>query len=461
MKYTITIHKEQFDKLVQSLSNTEGREAAAYLFCSKSITKDEVKFVVNDLDVVSANDVLGSTTESISILSKSYVKAFAKADRENKSLFFVHSHPKGSRNFSKQDNVEESEIFRTGFIRSPKNLHGSLIVEGVSNPFLLGRVWLNEKKFVQLERVRVIGKSLRIFFPEPSFTVPPWANRQIEAFGKDFQRLLKRLCIGVVGAGGTGSSVCEQLIRMGIGELLVIDEQKLEDTNVTRVYGSGLGDVGKSKSLLIKKIAKKVGTGVVVNSINGSICDLKIAKKLRKCDLIFSCTDDMLGRTILNRLALYYYIPVIDVAVSVDSKNGEIKDITGRVTTLMAGNACLTCRGRINQATLNAEALNRVIPAEYEKQVKERYVPELAEKDPSIIMFTTNIASRAIIEFVSMLTGLMGSDWTATEIIERYHETDFSIRSGKNSSSGLEGCICGDKTKWGKGDTPKFLDRVW
>jgi hypothetical protein len=40
-------------------------------------------------------------------------------------------------------------------------------------------------------------------------------SRQILAFGEEFQRLLKKLHIGIAGLGGTGSAVCEQLVRLG------------------------------------------------------------------------------------------------------------------------------------------------------------------------------------------------------------------------------------------------------
>jgi len=461
MIYTLTIHEQDFGRLIGLLDNPNGNEAAAYLLCNKSVTKAETRFIVKDVLEIPAIEIMRSSRSSVSILSKSYVKAFAKSDRENKSLFLVHSHPKGSQNFSKQDDIEEREFFRTGYIRSPKNTHGSLIVEDVKSPFLLGRVWLNEAKNMKLEKIRIVGKKFKVFSSTRASRVPLWADRQVEAFGADFQKLLKTLCVGIVGAGGTGSSVCEQVIRMGVGRLIVIDEQNLEDTNVTRIYGTGLKDVGKSKSFLIKRMARRIGTGTTITSINGSVCDLKHAKKLRECDLIFSCTDDMLGRLILNHLALYYYIPVVDMAVSIDSTGGKIRDITGRITVLMAGNACLICRKRINQAILRAEVLNRINPAEYKKQVKERYVRELPQRDPSVIMFTTNIASRAVVEFVSMLTGFMGEDWTATEILERFHETDFSIRTGKNSFQGIEGCSCFNNGKWGLADTNKFLGRLW
>ena len=70
-------------------------------------------------------------------------------------------------------------------------------------------------------------------------------------------------------------------------------------------------------------------------------------EEFRTCDAIFGCTDDEWGRSLLTRLAIYYAIPVFDMGVKIDSEDGIIRSINGRVTTLLPGTACLYCRGRI------------------------------------------------------------------------------------------------------------------
>jgi tRNA A37 threonylcarbamoyladenosine dehydratase len=50
--------------------------------------------------------------------------------------------------------------------------------------------------------------------------------------------LLSNLNVGIVGAGGTGSALAEQLIRLGIGNLIVIDDDVFKSSNINRVYGS-------------------------------------------------------------------------------------------------------------------------------------------------------------------------------------------------------------------------------
>ena len=64
---------------------------------------------------------------------------------------------------------------------------------------------------------------------------------------------------GIVGTGGTGSAVIEQLIRLGAGAISAFDEQMLADTNVTRVYGSRLVDVDLPKVKLMERLAADIG----------------------------------------------------------------------------------------------------------------------------------------------------------------------------------------------------------
>lgn len=464
MKYTLTMLQEQFDELTECFKNNDGKESAAYLFCNISSTRLEKRLIVHKVQLVKDEDVKSKSPNHISIKSQSYVKAIASADKQGFSLAIVHTHPMGYDKFSIQDDKNEHDFFRTAYIRAPKGLHASLIFIGNPVSAIVGRIWLNENKYVPLNRIRVIGRRFHIFdFDSKNIKIiaPKWSDRQVRAFSEEVQIWLRTLNVGIVGAGGTGSSVCEQLIRLGVGKLTVVDGQTLEDTNVTRLYGSRLSDKGKAKVVLIKRLAREIGLGTRVTSIEDFIFKKEVAQKLKDCDLVFCCTDDATGRSILNRLAIYYFIPVIDMAISIDSENKVIKEITGRVTTLLPNTACLICRGRITQDQLTAEVLNRLHPEEYKTQVARRYIHELPERDPAIIMFTTNIASKAVAEFLQMLTGYMGGDWRATELIEKYHESDLNIRLGKNSRQGQVGCMCTDKTKWGHADQLNFLGRKW
>jgi len=153
------------------------------------------------------------------------------------------------------------------------------------------------------------------------------------------------------------SAVAEQLIRLGVGRLSEFDSQCLEASNTTRVYGSGLKDAGQPKVEIIRRHSDHIGLGTNVTAVDSDITQRASAELLRDCDVIFGCTDDELGRSILCRMATDYYIPVFDMGVKINSKDGEIVSVEGRVTTLVPGTACLFCRGRITAEGVSANVI--------------------------------------------------------------------------------------------------------
>src|SRR5207302_9875330 len=108
--------------------------------------------------------------------------------------------------------------------------------------------------------------------------------------------------VGIVGLGGTGSAVCEQLIRLGVAKLTVCDTQTFESTNINRVYGSRMPDDGMEKAAIAARQAATIGLHTDLRPLNGAITELSIAKELKHCDIIFGCTDDEWGRAVLTRI---------------------------------------------------------------------------------------------------------------------------------------------------------------
>lgn len=175
---------------------------------------------------------------------------------------------------------------------------------------------------------------------------------------------------------------------------------------------------------------------------------------LRDCDIVFGCTDKELPRAILQQLALRYSIPVIDLGVLIDSHEGKILSVHGRITTLKAGEACLFCRGRISAERIRIETLS---DEDRQLQIKDGYAPELETPAPSVIAFTSGTASLAVSELLQRLTGFMGEDRQSSEVLVAF---DLS-RIRTNRVLPNQDCICVDQATWGSGDVKPFLDMMW
>lgn len=455
--YSITFVDEIYSRLVDHLLDGSKIEKAAYLLCGVSESAQEIRLLAREFLPVGQEEVIESSPVHMKIVSRSFLRAMKRADSSKQCFVFAHSHPPEIPRHSLQDDKEEASLFSTAYNRIHSSRpHASLVFTGPQE--VVGRVWLDDGSTPAIDVIRIVGNRLRFIFRSDALQLDlTLYDRQVRAFGKDLQGILRRLRIGIVGVGGTGSSVAEQLIRLGAENILISDGERLDPSNVTRGYGSRLADAGSLKTALIERLGLEVGLGAKVRAIGRPITFQPVLREFRDCDVIFSCTDDQWGRSLLTRLSINYCIPVIDVGVRINSKDGVVNSIQGRVTTLFPGGACLFCRGRITSAGVRAEMLAAVSPEEVERLRKEGYAPELGEPAPAVIAFTTAVAAGAVSELLHMLTGFMGTERASTEVIYRFDD----CRVGPNSTKSKPDCFCSQRDNWAKGDQPNFLGLTW
>ncbi len=457
MEYTLTCLEQVYGRICAHVVSAGDDEAAGFLFAKTSRTENETRFIAREFWPVKEEHVLSRSKDHISIESESYCRALQFADESNQSFCFFHSHPQGASDFSSRDNAEEPPLFKTAFIRAPRVFaHGSLVLPRNGEPF--GRMWLVDGKSVPLKRIRIIGRRFHLVDRvRDDAPIPIFFARQVRAFGEDIQRLLGRLHVGIVGCGGTGSAVFEQVVRLGVGQISIFDPQAFEKSNVNRVYGSTVDDEGKPKVKIMQRSLAAVGLPAALRIFESSIYRKNTALRLRDCDLIFGCTDDEFGRSILNQLALRYAIPVFDLGVKIDSDGEVIRSVTGRVTTLYPGAACLFCRDRITVQRVAEESRAFFNPEESQALIKEGYVRELRLTDPAVIPFTTTVASSAVTELLNRLTGFMGDQHQSTEIIHLFDQTELR----RNSVASLPDCQCANPSVLGTGDCRDYLGMLW
>lgn len=450
MKASFTIPEALMAELQAAIFSKEGHEGAAYLMCGASATFGEVRLLGRSVVPVADADYLVREPYRLSIDSGSYARA-AKAARElGAALVFVHSHPEGIAEFSPQDDREEPALMRFFGQRVPGKTHGSLVISGPASA--RGRVWTGEG-WLPASCVRVLGQRFR-FLMAKAGAPQLWFDRQVQAFGPEMQALIGDLHVGIVGCGGTGSAVAEQLCRLGIGTLSLFDGDVLEGTNVTRVYGARMDEVSRNKAACLGEHLGRIGLGTQIRVFDRHILEEAVARNLRECDVVFGCTDVESPRALLVNLALHYLIPVFDIGVKISSREGVIEDITGRVTTLIPGAACLLCRGRITPERIHFEQLS---PEAKAARQRDGYAPELETRDPAVVSFTTAIAAQAVNELLHRLTGFMGTERAATEVLVRFH----AGHVGKNSMPPSARCLCADSRQWGRGDSREFLGVTW
>lgn len=457
MRYSLTFREKDYQLLLKHLFSDRTKERAAYLLCRFSVTESETRLLIREVLPVSDEEIIESSSTHMSIKSESYVRAIKKARETKHGFIFVHSHPSGAVDFSTQDEKEELKLFKTVHERVPDSpVHASLVISDPDK--LVAKVWLKNGTFEHVSVIRSIGNRFHFYGKGRGKDLyPQFFDRQIRAFGEDVQKALRNMTVGIVGLGGTGSAVAEQLIRLGVGTLYIFDPQTFDPTNINRVYGSRKTDENIKKIDIITRLAGEIGLDTEIKAFDKPITYRSAVEELKNCDVVFGCTDDQSGRSILCRLAVYYYIPVFDMGVKVDSESSFIKAIHGRATTLLPDEACLNCRGCINPQMIASEAAEATDPESAKEKRREGYLPELPGTAPSVIPFTTIVASTAIIEFLHRLTGFLGDDRITNEVLQLFDQT----KTGKNSRRPQEACFCGDPKLFGRGDTNPLLDITW
>lgn len=438
----------------------EPLETAGVLLASFVSTSDGIRLLGREYHPVPQAAYRVRRVDSLGISSDGYVAALSRAEQIGAVAIWFHTHPgEGSwPSPSQWDDKVDVELAETFRLRTNHDFYGTLIFSPNGDEVAFsGRVLVHGAAPAHIERLWIVGDRLRFFnrFGQEGEQPLSMYDRNVRAFGAPIQAALGALKVGVVGCGGTGSAVIEQLARLGVKRFLLIDPETLTASNVTRVYGSTLADVDNPKVEIATRNIKRIQAEAVVEALE-STCNVEAtAKRLAACDLVFGCTDDNAGRLVLSRIPYYLYTPVIDMGVLLSANaGGQLTGIDGRVTTVTPGHACLICRNRIDLARAGAELMT---PEERKRLEGEGYAPQLGRTEPAVVTYTTAVAAAAVSELLERLTGY-GPSPTPGEVLLRLHERELST----NLASPRPAHYCDPAgAKYGVGMTTPFLDLGW
>jgi hypothetical protein len=243
-------------------------------------------------------------------------------------------------------------------------------------------------------------------------------DRLVRGFGPDAHARLRRTTVGVIGCGGGGSHVVQQLAYLGVGRLILVDADRVEETNLNRligahpaptsrswfdrVLGRRTGDVGKLKVAVMDRMVHAIDPAITVDTFAEAFPSTETVQALRRADVLVACVDRIQVRDDLNRLAKRYLIPMIDIGIEITldrGKSGDIVAVPGRVTKVLADGPCLRCQGTVSDALLEAERGGR----------PPGYAGDPALPDPAVVTLNGLVASLAATEVLQLVTGFGGT----------------------------------------------------
>jgi molybdopterin/thiamine biosynthesis adenylyltransferase len=278
------------------------------------------------------------------------------------------------------------------------------------------RIATSPSNTCRVRHVAILSKNIELNLNSTAMTAGAVGllARQEAAFGKPFNRKLQSLRAVVVGAGGTGSALATLLARCGVGELIIIDGDNLEPSNLNRVRGFRLADVKKNKADTLARYIADLGLSCSVSAI-AQFADqsAEAVDAISSADIIFGCTDDVAGRDLLTQAGFYYCIPYVDLGLTGFIDNDAdgtpyLRDHRGRISVVMPESGpCLRCQRVVTNEKLSYEREVRARPElkrlDKETIMREYYLKGGGEAAPGVGPFTSMVADFAVASFMNLI----------------------------------------------------------
>jgi len=402
-RLTLAMSGAHHSELEAHLFPGDGREAAAILLCTR-VGAPAHRLMVKAVHLVPHAECQREGDELV-WPGEHIEDCLTIAEAEDLSLVLAHSHPGGYANFSNSDDNSDLELMPSMFLARPDGregpmVHGSAIM--IPGGWMRARVYSDSLERTDIDLVSVTGDDLWHFRPgEPDRQAPL-------AFSEAMTACLGGFHAGLVGVSGTGSVVAEQLLRLGVGQLTVIDDDVIEHKNLNRILNSTRLDADNKavKVRVFERTAAAVRPEARVTAIQRTFGAREPIEAMARVDVLFCCVDTHGGRDLCDRLATALLLPLFDVGVVIpvrQTADGStvIQDVQGRIDYIQPGASSLLTRGVYTAAGVAAEELRRKDPDAFARQVDEGYMPGLADEAPSVITVNMRAASMVVQEFIA------------------------------------------------------------
>jgi molybdopterin-synthase adenylyltransferase len=216
-------------------------------------------------------------------------------------------------------------------------------------------------------------------------------NSRQSFLGKDSEYIFENIKVAIVGLGGGGSHIVQQLAHLGIKNFILFDGDHFEESNINRLVGSRDEDTGPETPKT--EIARRLITGI---SPDANITLMphdwhEGHMQLRECDFMFTSVDSFGTRNQLEKFSRRFLVPMIDVGMDV-YESGSGYFISGQVVRSIPNEPCMWCLNILNNQNVNTEA--------------QGY--GAAGGKPQVVWSNGILASAAVGLFVEMITAWNG-----------------------------------------------------
>lgn len=419
---TIRFAQGAFAALRARLRADAPREAFAVLLARRETVGEQVMLKVIETRYPQAADYLAQEGAHLR-LRRDYVHQVLCEVNERwdvDTLIDVHTHPfcPVGAAFSGVDDADEQRFLR--FLDETfEGLHYASIVLSASD--YAARLW-------QMDQGRTVAEPARIRTQTagegwPGAELPAAAAdaellraatdgqssflaRSVLALGlENLRRIVQGQTIALVGVGGLGSLVAENLVHSGFHDLHLIDPDVLEVSNLNRIAGAYYEDARQQrlKVEVVQRHLQAINPNARITAHPRNVGDEDLQPVLASADWIVVSTDNHTSRFQAQQAAARYYVPLLSVGANITVTEGRITDMSGEIITARIGDRlCLHCLGRLNPIRIAAE---QHPDAHVREQLVTRgYVTGQEVKEPAVKTLNAMLAALAVDTLINQYT---------------------------------------------------------
>jgi molybdopterin/thiamine biosynthesis adenylyltransferase len=396
------------------------RESFAVLLARREVVAESIILNVIDLRHFGPADYESRSLAHVRPRREAIHRLLAElqARHDVDTLIDVHTHPfcAGGVAFSGVDDADERRFCRW-LDRTFDGIHYASIV--LSRSDYAARLWRMEsgRPAASIARIRTqtaperwpaagevpVGdvQAAAVADPEQGFLA-----RTALALGLDTLRtLMDGQAIAIVGAGGLGSVIAENLIHTGFRDLVLIDPDRVEITNLNRIVGATRADAeaGRLKVDVLRRHLLGINPDARVAAEPADLREPRLEPLLAAVDWIIIATDNQLSRFHAQAIALRHFVPLLSTGVNISVKDGRITDMSGETLVVRAGDGyCLHCLGRLDPTRIAAE---EHAAGELGRQLVARgYVQGFDVKEPAVKTLNAIVGAMAVEALLNQYT---------------------------------------------------------
>lgn len=228
-------------------------------------------------------------------------------------------------------------------------------------------------------------------------------SRNIALFGPEGQEKIVTTKVVIVGLGGLGSHLAQQLAYLGVVDFGLVDHDAVTSSSLNRLIGAVESDVEEEtpKVRVAERLIGQIQATAEIDAVDGKVADERVPALIARADIVFGCLDRDLPRLQLTEICARHAKPYFDLA---SDTGGEGVWYGGRVI-FCDGTRCLSCLDLLDQEQMARDSMS----PEQRAADDEIYGIERAALDqtgPAVVSINGVVASLAVTELMVHVTGI-------------------------------------------------------